>query len=119
MTNDHIQKWLAQVGSAYAVIPLVSEAAEIIRFLAGPDGALQIADQAAAELILSECYCQVDGGIHYWQVAPAQAVMALDDEDAETARALGSAVRYLASRGLLAAHPTNALLVRPLLPDWG
>lgn len=123
MTNDRIQKWLAAVTRHEANRaqideqpgPLVVEAAEIIRFLAGPDGALGIADVAAAELIVSESPWYEDGGLNYLEVSPIQSAMALDSEDAEIARAVGQAVRYLAARGLLESHPTNARLVRPLM----
>lgn len=123
MTNDRIQKWLASVTRHEAnralinELPgsLVVEAAEIIRFLAGPDGALGIADVAAIELIVSECPWHEDGGVHYLEVSPIQSAMALDTEDAEIARAVGRAVRYLAARGLLEPHPSNARLVRPLV----
>lgn len=123
MTNDRIQKWLASVTRHEAnralinELPgsLVVEAAEIIRFLAGPDGALGIADVAAVELIASECPWHEDGGLSYLEVSLIQSAMALDTEDAEIARAVGRAVRYLAARGLLEPHPSNARLVRPLV----
>lgn len=123
MTNDRIQKWLASVTRHEAnralinELPgsLVVEATEIIRFLAGPDGALGIADAAAAELIVSECPWHEDGGLNYLEVSPIQSAMALDTEDAEIARDVGQAVRYLAARGLLEPHPSNARLVRPLM----
>lgn len=78
MTNDRIQKWLASVTRHEAnralinELPgsLVVEAAEIIRFLAGPDGALGIADVAAVELIVSECPWHEDGGLSYLEVTP-------------------------------------------------
>lgn len=123
MTNDRIQKWLADYArhaANRALIeerpgPLVAEADEIIRALAGPDGAIGIADAAAGELICAECSFHKEGGLHYWEVSPTQAAIELDTEEAEIARAVGQAVRYLAARGLLEPHPSNARLVRILM----
>lgn len=125
MTNDRIQRWLAAVTRHEANRaqinelpgPLVGEAAEIIRLIAGPDGALGIADAAAVEVIVSECPWHDDGGLCYFEVSPIQSAMALDAEDAEIARAVGRAVRYLAARDLLEPHPSNARLVRPLVEN--
>lgn len=122
MTNDRIQKWLAAYArheANRALIdeqpgPLVAEADEIIRRLAGPDGALQIADQAACELLDSECSFYLDGGVTYWEIAPLQFGMDLDEEESDIARSIGRAVRYLSARGLIAAHPENTRFVRPL-----
>ena len=123
MTNDRIQKWLAHYArheANRALIdeqpgPLVAEAAEIICYLAGPDGALGIADKASAELICSECLFHLEGEASYWEVSPRQTAMDLDEEDAEIARAVGVAVRYLAARGLLEPHPINPRLGRILM----
>ena len=126
MTNNRIQKWLADYArhaANRALIeerpgPLVAEAAEIIRALAGPDGALGIADTAAAEVICAECpYHHEEGSEHrnYWEVSPIQSAIELDPEDVAIACDVGRAVRYLASRGLLESHPSNARLVRILM----
>lgn len=124
MTNDRIQKWLAAYtrhAMNRALIeelpgPLVAEAAEIVRFLAGPDGALGIADAAAAELLWSECLVVThEENGEYVEVSPRQAAMELDADDAEIALDVGRAVRYLSARGLVEPHPSNARLVRILV----
>lgn len=123
MTNDRIQKWLATFARIEANRAAIDErpgqlsldAAEIIRFLAGPDGALLIADEAACELIVSECRSYEDGGMTYWEIEPLQSAMDLDEDEIDLARSIGRAVRYLSVRGLIAAHPENARFVRPLV----
>jgi len=123
MTNDRIQKWLAHFArheANRALIeeqpgPLIAEAAEIIRALAGPDGALGIADEAASTMICAECPHHVEDGLDYWETSPRQAAMVLDEEEADIDRDVGRAVRYLSARGLLAAHPNNLRLVRILM----
>lgn len=125
MTNDRIQKWLATFARIEANRAAIDErpgqlsldAAEIIRFLAGPDGALGIADAAAAELLWSECLYHEEGGKEYVEISPRQAVMVLDDEAGDVAREVGRAVRYLAARGLVEPHPSNARLVRILVEN--
>lgn len=113
MTNDHIQKWLARSGVNPAT-QRETEAEEIIRFLAGPDGSLQFADDAAWELIMSETSGCFDIDRHAWYDTTPASVLLLTDDDIDLAEQISRALRYLHSRGLLICHPNHACLVR-----WG
>jgi hypothetical protein len=114
MTNDRIQKWLAGFSNRSRRSQAVPtkheiEANEIIRFLAGPDGALQLADDAAWELIAGECRARECDGHVWWETGSQQ--LALDLEP-ETLASLSAAIRYLHARGLTIVHPKHAGLVR-------
>ncbi|OYZ03465.1 MAG: hypothetical protein B7Y42_00360 [Polaromonas sp. 28-63-22] len=113
MNNERIQRWLAdqaQLGSATAA---ELEAGEIIVFFAGPDGAIGIADEAAWELVCSECLAEEKDGHIWYRTHPLEMELALDDEDDRISALISSALRYLSRRQLLVCHPDSASLVRP------
>jgi hypothetical protein len=91
-------------------IPNSYEADQIIRWLAGPDGAVGIADDAAWELICMACDCYEDGGHLWYETHPLYLMLGIENED--TSNAVSRAVRYLAARGLLVANRKQTSLVR-------
>jgi hypothetical protein len=111
MTNDRIQKWLAWSASGRLMdVSLWHESIHIVRWMLDPDGPIGIADEAAWELIQCECECCEDAG-HWWYETHPRFLMFARDEE-EVAQAISRAVRYLAGRGLLMAHPQSASMVR-------
>jgi hypothetical protein len=111
MTNDRLQKWLVQSALRLPWLDApAKEADEIIRWLAGPDGAIGIADDAAWELISTECSCFTDAGYLWFETHPSSLALSEDEEDIK--RAISRAMHYLAERGLLVAHPKSAGSVR-------
>lgn len=91
--------------------------ARLLRELLAPGGAVEIADQAAWEVIRDECPSQFRGtegsGTFYYHIhSSMQRTLVEDDEDLRTAAAIERAVNYLARRGLLVSAPDNHYLVR-------
>lgn len=112
MTNNQIQHWLAT--AARSTDPAVIEAHAIISYLAGPDGAIGIADAAAWELVSSECYTEGLDGHMWWRTHPIDMLLPLDEEEERIATQIATSLRYLGNRQLLIIHPNQPSLVRPL-----
>lgn len=112
MNNERIQRWLAEKAKLGSATAAEIEADEIIRFFAGPDGAIGIADEAAWELVCSECpIVETDG--HIWhRTHPSEMELALDAVDEQIADDISSMLRYLSRRQRLVCHPDRASLVR-------
>ena len=110
MNNDRIQHWLASASASKD--PAVSEAHAIISYLAGPDGAIGIADRAAWEMVTCECYSEGLDGHMWFRTHPTEMSFSFDDEEAEINAQVSSALRYLAHRDLLIIHPDHASWVR-------
>lgn len=115
MTNERIQQWLATAAARPSTaMELLVEADQIIRFLAGPEGALQIADRAACEALMAKCVVRFVDDKAWSELEPVQNALQLDPEDVADQEHVLESVRYLIARGLLQQHPKSPLLVRAL-----
>ena len=112
MTNNQISHWLA--ACAGSTDPAVIEAHAIISYLAGPDGAIGIADAAAWELISCECYTGGLDGEMWWRTHPDEIDLFQTEEEESIAGQVATALRYLGRRQLLKFHPHHPTFVRPL-----
>jgi hypothetical protein len=111
MNTKRIQDLLAAL-NAHVVAPLLAcQAHALLSELCAPDGAIGIADQAAYELIQSECVSETFNDVTWYYIHSTDMALILSEDEGETAQQIGRAVRYLSRRELLKAHPTNSCLV--------
>lgn len=123
MTNDRIQKVLARIDKPHAQLTLQAQldAVELLRFMAGPDGPIGIADQAAWEVITCECG-QAFGHGYAWYDTGRPFISNVDDHP--LMEEISRCAVYLTARGLLVQHPCHKDFVRhiddePLRDDLG
>lgn len=111
MTNDRIQKVLARLDKPHAQLTLQAQldAVELLRFMAGPDGPIGIADQAAWEIITSECGQAFWHG-YAWYDTGRPFITNVDDHP--VMEEISRCVVYLTARGLLVQHPDYKDFVR-------
>lgn len=122
MTNDQIQRVLAMAGSLNAsdtrgVERFVGAATALLTALAMPGGAISIADDAAWELIESECkaYSDDPNECTWYQVHNTELRLDLEDEP-DIYQHVSNAVTYLTARGLLVVHPEHQTMVTRVCP---
>lgn len=109
MTNDRIQAWLARAAQQPAATQLETEAREILSFLAGHGGAVQLADDAAWEQVASECAAVALDDSTWWNTSLDVLQAELEPEDVFT---ISRALCYLHVRGLTTCHASRPELVR-------
>lgn len=110
MNVDRITEVLAAL-AANRGNALCFSAHALLSELCGPDGALAIADEAAFELLGSECLSETLDGVTWYHIERTSILANLDAEDDHTIELMARTVRYLARRQLLVAHPSNTHLV--------
>lgn len=119
MTNDHIQRVLAMAGSLSKDDPqgaqrYVLASNSLLAALVMPGSAISIADEAAWELIESECCVETSDGIAWCEThsTDLRLVFSGEEEAEQLFQSISNAVTYLTARGLLVSHPDRASLVR-------
>jgi hypothetical protein len=111
MNAKRIQELLSAL-SVHVEAPLLAcQAHALLSELCAPDGAVGIADQAAYELIQSECVSETFNGVSWYYTHSTDLELILSDDDGETAQQIGRAIRYLSRRELLMSHQTNSNLI--------
>jgi hypothetical protein len=112
MNARRIQDLLAAL-NAQTECPLLScQAHALLSELCAPDGAIGIADEAAFELLGSECIVEQLDGVTWYHIDNTRIYLPLDQDDEELRDLMARTVRYLGRRELLEAHPENPKLVR-------
>jgi hypothetical protein len=112
MNAQRIQSLLAALNARIEDPLLSCQAHALLSELCAPDGAVGIADEAAFELLGSECYSEQLDGVTWYHIDNTSILLLLGTEAEEVADLMARTVRYLSRRELLEAHPENSNLVR-------
>jgi hypothetical protein len=103
---------IARCMNALGHSPAEREAHAILSFLAGPCGALPLADQAAWDFIAAESGTWEDSHGDQWCDVRPDSSMALDEDQKAVADHVTTCVLYLQARGILKHHPNQKHFVR-------